>query len=65
MASGDRPATGRKGGKRKGAGDDKAQSERFKENARQLGVDETGKAFEREMDKVITPKPKPRSRDHE
>lgn len=55
MASGDRPATGRKGGKRKGAGDDKAQSERFKETARQLGVDETGEAFERAMDKIIPP----------
>ena len=32
---------------------DKEQSERFKETARELGVDETGKEFERAIGKII------------
>jgi hypothetical protein len=32
---------------------DKEQSERFKEAARELGVDETGAAFERAFKKVV------------
>ena len=37
--------------------DDKEQSERFKQTARELGVDESGKSFERAFSK-ITPEPK-------
>lgn len=40
----------------------KAQSERFVKAAKELGVDESGQAFERAMDKVLPPKtgkPKP------
>jgi hypothetical protein len=32
------------------------QSERFKETARQLGVDESGDAFERALRQIIRPK---------
>jgi hypothetical protein len=32
---------------------DKEQSERFKETARELGVDESGKQFERAVSKII------------
>lgn len=32
---------------------DKEQSERFKETARELGVDKTGKEFERAIGKII------------
>jgi hypothetical protein len=32
------------------------QSERFKETARKLGADETGKAFERAFEKIAPPK---------
>ncbi len=34
----------------------KAQSERFIETARKLGVDETGEAFERALEKIAPPK---------
>lgn len=33
--------------------DDKEQSERFKETARELGVDESGKEFERSLQRII------------
>lgn len=36
---------------------DKSQAERFKETARQLGVDETGKTFEEAFRKLVPPKP--------
>jgi hypothetical protein len=32
---------------------DKEQSERFKQTARELGVDETGKSFERVFEKIV------------
>jgi hypothetical protein len=32
---------------------DKEQSERFKETARKLGADETGKEFEQAVDKLL------------
>lgn len=35
---------------------DKEQSERFKETARMLGVDESGKDFERTLKKVLPSK---------
>lgn len=35
---------------------DKEQSERFKQTARELGVDETGNAFKRAMDTIFSPK---------
>jgi hypothetical protein len=34
---------------------DKEQSERFKETARQLGVDESGREFDRAFDLIIRP----------
>ena len=33
-----------------------AQSERFKETARKLGADESGKKFERMFKKIVRPK---------
>ena len=36
--------------------DDKAQSKRFIEKARELEADESGEAFEREFTKIIPPK---------
>ena len=39
--------------------DDKEQSARFLEDARRLGVDESGKSFQRAL-KVIAPPNKPR-----
>jgi hypothetical protein len=35
---------------------DKEQSERFKETARELGVDESGNSFEKVMDRLIKPR---------
>jgi hypothetical protein len=35
---------------------DKKQSERFIETARELGVDESGKAFDRTFNQVVKPK---------
>lgn len=35
---------------------DKAQSERFIETARKLGIEETGEAFERAFAKIVPPK---------
>jgi hypothetical protein len=37
---------------------DKAQSERFIETARKLGVEETGEAFERAFEKIVPVKSK-------
>lgn len=57
MASGDRPNTARKPpGKKTGKLSQKEQSERFKEAARELEVDETGKAFEGLVGKLLRPK---------
>jgi hypothetical protein len=36
---------------------DKEQSERFIKTARELGVDESGKEFERALDRVVPRKP--------
>ena len=36
---------------------DKEQSERFKEAARELGVDESGKKFESAFSKIVKSKP--------
>ncbi|WP_156928567.1 hypothetical protein [Bradyrhizobium sp. th.b2] len=35
---------------------DKEQSERFKQAARELGVDETGEEFEKAFKKIVRPK---------
>lgn len=35
---------------------DKEQSERFIETARELGVDESGTAFDEAMEKIVPPK---------
>ncbi len=57
MASGDRPNTARKpSGKKANPLSQKEQSERFKETARELEADESGKAFERAMGVLIKPK---------
>ncbi|GIK82302.1 MAG: hypothetical protein KJZ73_05505 [Pseudorhodoplanes sp.] len=37
----------------------KAQSERFIKAAREIGVDETGKSFERTIKKIVRAKPSP------
>jgi hypothetical protein len=37
---------------------DKEQSERFEETARQLGVDESGKHFEKAFQKIVNQKSK-------
>jgi hypothetical protein len=37
------------------------QSERFKETARALGVDETGAAFERVFRTIVSPKHRPKT----
>ena len=39
---------------------DKEQSERFKQAARELGVDKSGKEFERASNKIVTPKARTR-----
>lgn len=41
---------------------DKDQAERFKETARELGVEESGEVFERGFRKIVPPKVKPTSR---
>lgn len=67
MASGDPPNTGRKpSGKKAKPLSQKEQSERFKETARKLEADESGKPFERALKKIVPPKQgqKPRSSDH-
>lgn len=56
MASGDRPNTDRKPpGKKVGKLSQKEQSERFKQTARELNVDETGEDFERALRRVLSP----------
>jgi hypothetical protein len=45
-----------KGSRKKTAGREKTQSERFIETARAVGVDETGKEFERALLKIAPPK---------
>lgn len=53
MASGDRRSTDQKpSGKRKKKLSQKEQSERFKETARKLEVDESGEAFEDAMRRI-------------
>ena len=39
---------------------EKPQKQRFIETAREIGVDETGKEFERLFDRVAPPKKKPK-----
>jgi hypothetical protein len=49
--------------KRKREPDDKEQSARFLEDARRLGMDESGKSFERVLKKVVPEKKtKPRKK---
>lgn len=48
----------RKKRKRKGGPDNPAQSKRFIEEARKLGVSEDGEAFNRALDKIAPKKPK-------
>jgi hypothetical protein len=43
--------------KRKTKFTDKAQSERFIEAARKLDIEETGEAFDRTFEKIVTPNP--------
>jgi hypothetical protein len=45
-----------KAGSAKGKATDPEQSARFIEAARQVGVDETGEAFERAFEKIVRPK---------
>ena len=47
---------GKKG--RKGGPDNPAQSRRFIEAAKRLGVDESGEAFRNVLDKLVPKKPK-------
>lgn len=59
MASGDRPNTDPKPPEKKAAKlSQKEQSERFKEAARELDVDETGKTFEKALEVIVPAKPK-------
>jgi hypothetical protein len=56
MATGDRPNTAPKpSGKKTRKLSQKEQSERFKEAARELGVDERGAAFEMVVGKIMPP----------
>jgi hypothetical protein len=48
----------RKKRKRKGRPDNPAQSKRFIEEARKLGVDESGEDFRKAMDNLLKPKGK-------
>jgi hypothetical protein len=41
---------------------DKEQSERFKETARQLGVDESGEIFDRAIEKILGDQRSPKVR---
>jgi hypothetical protein len=43
-------------GKKNPVKDDLTQAERFKETARQLGVDETGRLFEDSFRRIVPPK---------
>jgi hypothetical protein len=40
---------------------DKAESERFIEAARKLGIEETGEAFEAAFKKIVSPRPTTKS----
>jgi hypothetical protein len=44
--------------KPKGKPDNPAQSRKFIEAAKRLGVDQTGEAFQRALDKLVPKKPK-------
>jgi hypothetical protein len=44
--------------KKKAKRDDEEQSKRFVEEAKRLHADETGQAFRRAFEKVVTPKKK-------
>jgi hypothetical protein len=48
----------RKKRKRKGGPDNPAQSRRFIEAAKALGVDESGEAFRKALDRLVPKKPK-------
>lgn len=48
--------------KKPAAPDEKPQRERFIEAAREAGVDETGKEFERAFKKIVPPQTAPKSR---
>ncbi|WP_156465198.1 hypothetical protein [Mesorhizobium sp. Root552] len=57
MASGDRPDTGRKpSGKKAKKLSQKEQSERFKETARKLEIDESGNEFEAVVRRILPKK---------
>jgi hypothetical protein len=53
------PPTKKPSGKKAKPLSQKEQSERFKETARRLEVDESGGAFERAMKRVLPPKGQP------
>jgi hypothetical protein len=53
--------TGKAGARKSTASEAKTQSERFIETARILGVDESGKEFERALSKIAPPSKKRRS----
>jgi len=57
MAAGDRPSTDPKKEKAESVSQHE-QSERFKETARKLSVDETGEAFEKAVRAILKPKPR-------
>ena len=60
MASGDPPNTARKPtGKKAKKLSQKEQSERFKETARELGVDGSDEQFERAMTRIARPAKRP------
>ena len=57
MASGDHPNTSQKPSEKKGKRlSQKEQSERFIETARQLQADESGKAFEKDLKRLLPQK---------
>ncbi len=63
MASGDRPNTARKpAGPKAGRLSQKEQSERFKETARMLEIDESGEAFDKAVKAVLAPSRSQQSR---
>ena len=62
MAKPSRPSTapsGRTGSRKAPATEDKEQSARFIETARELEVDESGEAFEKAVRVVVPPREKP------
>jgi hypothetical protein len=48
--------------KRKPKPDDPEQSKRFEQTAKELGVDESGKSFQRVFKKLVAPKARPGTR---